>query len=373
MRTKTSLLITSLMATTVMMTPLTAHAFSWNPMNWFAPSKLEQAQKAQEEATRAEARATTAQKQADAAKKRADVLKESLDADKSAKQEAYQKALAAAEARKEAAKAAEKKATPKTSETHWYNPISWFGSESPAPATKVATTPPVETPVPASEPLKEEEPQTQLATTDLSTETKPESDLPKLESTSDSKLSDSLASVSDKSDYLSLAKQMKAVTLETQKGNVVFELYPDEAPVTVANFVKLVSDNFYNQPGMKFHRVVPGFVIQTGDPTGTGAGGSKERIPLEIKNKLSHDAKGVVAMARGASPNSATSQFYITLAPQKTLDAKYAIFGRVVSGLEVLDKIEKGDIVYGAKLTDLRSVARDEDPSKKNALKKWLN
>ncbi len=157
----------------------------------------------------------------------------------------------------------------------------------------------------------------------------------------------------------------KAAILETEKGNIVFELYPDEAPLTVQNFAKLVQEGFYNRFNMKFHRVVPGFVIQTGDPTGTGAGGSKERVPLEAKNKLSHNIKGMVAMARGADPNSATSQFYITLAPQTTLDGKYAIFGKVIAGMDVLDKIEKDNMLYGIRLVDVDKVARDPSPDKK--------
>jgi cyclophilin family peptidyl-prolyl cis-trans isomerase len=110
---------------------------------------------------------------------------------------------------------------------------------------------------------------------------------------------------------------------------------------------------------MKFHRVVPGFVVQTGDPTGTGAGGSKKTVPLEAKNKLSHNAKGIVAMARGFDPNSGTSQFYITLTPQTSLDGKYTIFGKVISGMSVLDKIEIGDMLYGVRLVESTSVTRD--------------
>ncbi len=157
----------------------------------------------------------------------------------------------------------------------------------------------------------------------------------------------------------------QAAVIETEKGNIAIEFYPDDAPQTVQNFVKLVSNGFYNKFNMKFHRVIPGFVIQTGDPTGTGAGGSKETVPLEVKNKLSHNAKGVVAMARGADINSATSQFYITLAPQASLDAKYAIFGKVISGMDVLDKIEKGDMLYGIRMVDLSAVKPDAQPEKK--------
>lgn len=153
--------------------------------------------------------------------------------------------------------------------------------------------------------------------------------------------------------------------IQTEKGNIALELYPEQAPQTVRNFVSLVNDKFYNVTGMKFHRVVPGFVIQTGDPTGTGMGGSKKRIPLEAKNKLSHNAKGVVAMARGGDPNSATSQFYITLAPQKSLDGKYAIFGRVLSGLDVLEKIKENDKVYGVEIIDATTIVPDKKDDKK--------
>jgi peptidyl-prolyl cis-trans isomerase B (cyclophilin B) len=161
------------------------------------------------------------------------------------------------------------------------------------------------------------------------------------------------------------ALKNKAALIETEKGNVAIELYPDQAPLTVANFVKLINEGFYNRFNMRFHRVEPGFVVQTGDPTGTGAGGSKEHIPLEAKNKLSHNAKGIVAMARGADPDSATSQFYITLTPQTSLDGKYAVFGKVISGLDVLDKIEKNDMLYGIRLVSLSSVVRDPQPEKK--------
>lgn len=149
-----------------------------------------------------------------------------------------------------------------------------------------------------------------------------------------------------------LASQNGAI-VDTQRGSITFRFYEHEAPITVANFKRLASKDFYNTSGMKFHRVVENFVIQTGDPTGTGFGGSKETIPLEAKNKLVHDTLGVVAMARGPLPDSATSQFYITLAKQASLDGKYAIFGEVVQGLEVLHQIKQGDKVYGVRLTTL--------------------
>lgn len=173
-------------------------------------------------------------------------------------------------------------------------------------------------------------------------------------------------------DKASEAKSLAAV-IKTEKGDIAIELYPDQAPITVANFVNLIRTGFYDQPGMKFHRVVPGFVIQTGDPTGTGAGGSKERIPLEVKNKLSHDEAGIVAMARGPSPHSATSQFYITLAKQTNLDGKYAIFGKVIKGLDVISNINQGDKMYGATLVDVSTVEPDPKPEKDNKWTSWLN
>jgi len=147
-----------------------------------------------------------------------------------------------------------------------------------------------------------------------------------------------------------LARQNGAI-VDTQRGSITLRFYEQEAPITVANFKRLAAKDFYNVPGMKFHRVVENFVIQTGDPTGTGFGGSKDTIPLEAKNKLVHDTLGMVSMARGPLPDSATSQFYITLAKQASLDGKYAIFGEVVQGLEVLHQIKQGDKVYGVRLT----------------------
>ncbi|MEM0952208.1 MAG: peptidylprolyl isomerase [Cyanobacteria bacterium P01_H01_bin.74] len=154
--------------------------------------------------------------------------------------------------------------------------------------------------------------------------------------------------------------KQKLYEIKTEKGPIVIQLFNSEAPVTVSNFKELVSQGFYNRYNMKFHRVIPDFVVQTGDPTGTGAGGSKKTIPLEVKNKLSHNKKGIVAMARSADPNSASSQFYITLAPQRSLDGKYAIFGEVVSGLSVLDQIEKNDMLYG-----IEAVAKSAVPLEK--------
>ena len=124
-------------------------------------------------------------------------------------------------------------------------------------------------------------------------------------------------------------------------GKIELELYPDVAPKTVANFTKLVSEGFYD--GLIFHRVIPGFMIQGGDPQGNGMGGAKNKIVGEFKsngfnNTLKH-TRGVISMARSYDPNSASSQFFIMHADAPHLDGQYAAFGKVVSGMEVVDEI----------------------------------
>ena len=133
----------------------------------------------------------------------------------------------------------------------------------------------------------------------------------------------------------------RTATVETDKGTITFTLYEDKAPVTADNFIKLAERGFYN--GLTFHRVEPGFVIQGGCPLGTGTGSSDKRIPLEIHPDLRHDRAGTVAMARSSDPNSASCQFYITLAPTPFLDDNYAVFGHVISGQDVVSTIRKGD------------------------------
>ncbi len=125
-------------------------------------------------------------------------------------------------------------------------------------------------------------------------------------------------------------------TIETSKGRIVIELYPDKAPKTVANFVKLATKGFYD--GIVFHRVIPGFMVQTGDPEGTGRGGPGYTFADEFAPDLRHDAPGVLSMAN-AGPNTNGSQFFITVAPAPWLDGKHSIFGRVVEGQDVVDAI----------------------------------
>jgi len=140
----------------------------------------------------------------------------------------------------------------------------------------------------------------------------------------------------------------RTATLNTTQGVIKFELYEDLAPITANNFIDLAERKFYD--GLTFHRYVPGFVIQGGCPIGNGTGDfqdpatrRKRTIPLEVTPMLKHDGPGVVAMARSQDPNSASCQFYITLAKTSNLDMGYAVFGRVTEGLENVTKLREGD------------------------------
>jgi peptidyl-prolyl cis-trans isomerase B (cyclophilin B) len=137
--------------------------------------------------------------------------------------------------------------------------------------------------------------------------------------------------------------QNRTAVIETSKGRIKLVLYEDLAPTTTGNFVELADKKFYD--GLKFHRVEPGFVIQGGCPYGTGTGGSGKNIPLEVSPNLKHGEAGAVAMARSSDPNSASSQFYITLGPAGFLDGNYAVFGRVTDGLDVVKSIKVGDTI----------------------------
>jgi len=130
----------------------------------------------------------------------------------------------------------------------------------------------------------------------------------------------------------------KIAEFNTSKGNFKIELYADKAPVTVGNFVKLVDQGFYN--GLIFHRVIPNFMIQCGCPHGTGRGGPGYTIKDEFHPDLKHDSKGILSMAN-AGPNTGGSQFFITVAPTPWLDKHHAIFGKVIDGYEVVEKISK--------------------------------
>jgi len=135
------------------------------------------------------------------------------------------------------------------------------------------------------------------------------------------------------------AEPLPQVTLQTSKGNIVLELAEDDAPNTVANFISLAEKGFYD--GGTFHRVIPNFMIQGGDPTGTGRGGPGYVIADEFSPRLRHE-RGVISMAN-AGPNTGGSQFFITHVATSWLDGKHAVFGKVTSGLEVVDAIRQGD------------------------------
>ncbi len=151
--------------------------------------------------------------------------------------------------------------------------------------------------------------------------------------------------------------KMNKVKIEMADGQtMLLELYPDKAPITVANFKKLVSEGFYD--GLIFHRVINGFMIQGGDPEGTGMGGSKDTIKGEFaQNGVANDTKherGVISMARTMVPDSASSQFFICHQAAPHLDGAYAAFGKVVEGIEVVDAIASVATDYNDKpLTDV--------------------
>ena len=143
-------------------------------------------------------------------------------------------------------------------------------------------------------------------------------------------------------------KQTAVITMD-KGGEIVIEFFPDDAPKTVENFVTLAKKGFYD--GLVFHRVEPGFVVQGGDPKGDGTGGPGYKVKAEF-NKQPH-VRGAVAMARSNDPDSAGSQFYITLAPANFLDGKYTVFGKVTSGMDVVDKVKKGDKMKSVKIEEV--------------------
>ena len=133
------------------------------------------------------------------------------------------------------------------------------------------------------------------------------------------------------------------VTIETNHGTIEAELFQDGAPKTVGNFIELVKKGYYD--GVVFHRVIEGFMVQGGDPDGTGRGGPGYTIPDEFGEGLAHTEPGVFSMAN-AGPNTGGSQFFITLAATPWLDGKHAIFGKVSNGLDVVEAI--GQVQTGA-------------------------
>lgn len=140
------------------------------------------------------------------------------------------------------------------------------------------------------------------------------------------------------------------VKMDTSKGMIELDLYPEYAPKTVNNFVFLTQQGYYD--GVSFHRVIPNFVIQGGDPTGTGAGGPGYKFEDELRqNPLTHETNSL-SMAN-AGPNTNGSQFFITHSPQPHLDGKHTVFGKVVSGADVVDAIRQGDKMVKVEVSEL--------------------
>jgi len=143
----------------------------------------------------------------------------------------------------------------------------------------------------------------------------------------------------------------EVAVIKTAKGLIKFKFYPTDAPNTVAAFIELAQKGFYD--GTKFHRVEPGFVIQGGDPlsktddpmVGTGGPGYRLKAEFDPATNRQKHLDGAVAMARAQDPNSAGSQFYITLGPQPMLDGQYTVFGQVISGMDVVRAIQKNDVM----------------------------
>ena len=142
---------------------------------------------------------------------------------------------------------------------------------------------------------------------------------------------------------------MKVATFNTSKGDIRIQLFEKLVPNTVANFVKLIEDGFYN--GLKFHRVIPDFMIQGGCPLGNGTGGRGYQFADEFHPELNHDGPGVLSMAN-SGPNSNGSQFFITHVETPWLDGKHSVFGKVLDGQDVVDAVEGGDLINEITLSD---------------------
>ncbi|MDP6554479.1 MAG: peptidylprolyl isomerase [Pirellulaceae bacterium] len=142
---------------------------------------------------------------------------------------------------------------------------------------------------------------------------------------------------------------MKVATIETSKGTIRLQLHEDKTPKTVANFEKLTTDGFYD--GLKFHRVIPNFMVQAGCPQGTGTGGPGYQFDDEFHADLKHDGPGILSMAN-AGPGTNGSQFFITHVETSWLDGKHSVFGRVLEGQDIVDAIEQGDVMEKVTISD---------------------
>jgi peptidyl-prolyl cis-trans isomerase B (cyclophilin B) len=142
---------------------------------------------------------------------------------------------------------------------------------------------------------------------------------------------------------------MSTATISTDRGDIVIQLHDDKVPNTVANFVKLTNEGFYN--GLKFHRVIPDFMVQTGCPQGTGTGDPGYKFEDEFHDELKHAGPGVLSMAN-SGPNTNGSQFFITHVATDWLDNKHSVFGQVTSGLDVVNAIQQGDVMNSVTIAD---------------------
>ena len=142
---------------------------------------------------------------------------------------------------------------------------------------------------------------------------------------------------------------MKTATIDTSRGTIKLKLHDDKAPKTVANFEKLVHQGFYN--GLKFHRVIDNFMVQTGCPQGTGTGGPGYKFADDFHADLKHSGPGVLSMAN-AGPNTNGSQFFITHVATPWLDGKHSVFGQVVEGQDVVNAIRQGDVMKTVTVSD---------------------
>ncbi len=143
------------------------------------------------------------------------------------------------------------------------------------------------------------------------------------------------------------------VVMETSQGNLLIELFPDIAPITVEKITGLIKDGFYD--GLTFHRYVPGFVVQGGDPKGNGSGGPGFTIPAEFNDGERPHIRGALAMARSSLPDSAGSQFYFVLdrAQAAQLDGQYTVFGQIIEGIDIMDKLRQGDVMNKVYMQEL--------------------
>lgn len=139
------------------------------------------------------------------------------------------------------------------------------------------------------------------------------------------------------------------ITMTTNKGDIDIRLFPEDTPVTCASFLNLAQRGFYN--GISFHRVIADFMIQGGDPTGSGMGGPGYKFECECKPHLMHNKPGILSMAN-AGPNTNGSQFFITHGPTPHLNGRHTVFGEVIEGQDVVDSIRQGDTIEGIIIHD---------------------